>query len=101
MTPSGNWTPNDWLRLIGLVGGMCLFGLGVWMLYQGITAEGALDLNSSLISGKLKTVAPSLCLLLFVCGWSAVMRSHLRNWRSNFGAALPAGFFCRFALADR
>ena len=63
------WTPNDWLRLIGLLGGMCLFGLGAWMLYQGISADGALDINSSLVSGKLKTSSAGL----FVCFFSFVI----------------------------
>lgn len=69
MTDNSKWSPNDWLRLIGLIGGMCLFGLGAWMLFQGISAEGALDLSTSLVSGKLKTSSAGL----FVCFFSFVI----------------------------
>ena len=63
------WQPNDWLRLVALVGGFCFFGLGVWLLVTGISADGIVDLKSSIISGTLKTGSAGL----FVCFFSLVV----------------------------
>ena len=54
MNARPHWKPNDWLRLISLVGAFGLFGVGSWMLFRGISAEGIVDLKSTLLSGTLK-----------------------------------------------
>ena len=59
------WKPNDWLRLISLVGAFGLFGVGSWMLFQGISAEGFVDLKSTLLSGTLKTSSAGLYICFF------------------------------------
>ena len=59
------WKPNDWLRLISLVGAFGLFGVGSWMLFQGISAEGFVDLKSTLLSGTLKTSSAGLNICFF------------------------------------
>ena len=65
MKPSFRWTPNDWLRLIALVGAFALFAVGSWMLFQGISAEGQVDLKSTLLSGTLKASSAGLYICFF------------------------------------
>jgi hypothetical protein len=60
-----HWKPNDWLKLISLVGGFGLFGVGSWMLFRGISAEGFVDLKSTLLSGTLKTSSAGLYICFF------------------------------------
>ena len=59
------WSPNDYMRLIALVGGLLLFCLGAWMLFQGIVAEGAVDLKSSVLSGSIKATSAGLYICFF------------------------------------
>src|SRR2546430_9538709 len=59
------WKPNDWLRLISLIGAFGLFGVGSWMLFQRISAEGFVDLKSTLLSGTLKTSSAGLYICFF------------------------------------
>jgi hydrogenase-4 membrane subunit HyfE len=60
MSTSRGWSPNDWIRLVALIGGFGLFLLGSWMLYHGIVAEGIVDLKSSILSGTLKSSSAGL-----------------------------------------
>jgi hypothetical protein len=60
-----HWKPNDWLRLISLLGAFGLFGVGSWMLFHGISAEGFVDLKSTLLSGTLKTSSAGLYICFF------------------------------------
>jgi hypothetical protein len=69
MERSNRWQPNDWLRLIALVGAFGLFATGVWLLVSGIAADGTLDLKSSIISGTLKTASAGL----YVCFFALVV----------------------------
>jgi hypothetical protein len=55
-----NWGPNDVIRLAALIGSMVLFGVGAYMMFQGIGAEGAIDIKSSVVSGSLKTGSAGL-----------------------------------------
>jgi hypothetical protein len=59
------WTPNDWMRLTALLGGLGLFCLGAWMLFQGIVAEGTVDLKSSVLSGTIKASSAGLYICFF------------------------------------
>ena len=59
------WSPTDWLRLVALIGAFVLFGLGSWMLFKGIVAEGTVDLKSSLLSGSLKASSAGLFICFF------------------------------------
>src|SRR5262249_7521213 len=59
------WRPNDWLKLISLVGAFGLFGIGTWMLFRGISAEGVVDLRSTLLSGTLKASSAGLYICFF------------------------------------
>jgi hypothetical protein len=66
MDPTENrWKPNDVIRLGALVGGFVLFLLGALMLYQGISAEGLVDLKSTLLSGSIKTASAGLYICFF------------------------------------
>ncbi|RFC30752.1 MAG: hypothetical protein DID91_2727704777 [Candidatus Nitrotoga sp. MKT] len=65
MDTSRNWTPNDWIRLVALIGAFGLFGLGAWMLFLGIAAEGTIDLKSSILSGTIKASSAGLYICFF------------------------------------
>ena len=63
---SGNhWKPNDWIRLAAVIGAFALFGIGAWMLFQGISAEGVVDLKSSILSGTIKASSAGLYVCFF------------------------------------
>ena len=59
------WKPNDFIRLVALIGGFVLFGVGAWMLFKGISAEGFVDLKSTLLSGTIKAASAGLYLCFF------------------------------------
>ena len=65
MNTNGPWKPNDWLKLIALIGAFCLFGVGSVMLFRGISAEGIVDLRSTLLSGTLKASSAGLYICFF------------------------------------
>jgi hypothetical protein len=65
MSSPSHWKPNDWLRLIALLGAFGLFGVGSWMLFRGISAEGFVDLKSSLLSGTLRASSAGLYICFF------------------------------------
>lgn len=54
------WEPTDILRLVALVGALVLFVLGALMMWQGVSAEGVIDIKSSVVSGSLKTGSAGL-----------------------------------------
>lgn len=60
-----SWTPQDWLRLVALLGGFAIFAAGAWMLYLGISAEGVVDIKTTIASGTLKTASAGLFLCFF------------------------------------
>ena len=64
-----HWKPNDWLRLVALIGGNVLFAIGAYMLYLGIVAEGTVDIKSTILSGTLKTASAGL----FICFFSFLL----------------------------
>ena len=51
--------------LVALIGGFVLIGIGAYMMYTGIEAEGSIDLKSSLVSGSLKSGSAGLFLSFF------------------------------------
>jgi hypothetical protein len=65
MDTENHWKPNDWIRLAALVGAFVLFGIGAWMLFQGISAEGVVDLKSSVLSGTIKASSAGLYMCFF------------------------------------
>jgi hypothetical protein len=50
----------DVIRLVALLGAILLFALGAFMMWQGISAEGAIDIRSSVLSGSIKTGSTGL-----------------------------------------
>jgi hypothetical protein len=96
------WEPSDILRLVALVGALVLFALGAFMMWQGIAAEGAIDIKSSVVSGSLKTgsaglfiVFLSFVLVVFVL--TSLSKSHATKpstpARPSKTAGLAKGFF--------
>ena len=53
------------MRLILLVSGIIFFGVGVWMIKSGISAEGSIDIRSEVLSGSLKTGSAGLFITFF------------------------------------
>ncbi len=55
---------NDILRLVTLVAAIVFFSIGIWMIVNGISAEGAIDIKSAVVSGSLKTGSAGLFIVL-------------------------------------
>ena len=63
---SGNpWKPNDWIRLAALIGAFLLFAIGALMLFYGVTADGVVDIKSTILSGTIKASSAGLYLCFF------------------------------------
>jgi hypothetical protein len=60
-----SWQPSDILKLLALLGGFALCGLGAYMMWLGVGAEGAVDIKSSVMSGSIKTGSAGLFLIFF------------------------------------
>jgi hypothetical protein len=45
---------------VALLGAFILFAAGTWMMVVGVSAEGAIDIRSSIVSGSLKTGSAGL-----------------------------------------
>lgn len=54
------WEPSDVIRLVALIGALIMFCVGAFMMWQGISAEGAIDIKSSVLSGSIKTGSAGL-----------------------------------------
>jgi hypothetical protein len=65
MDTVSHWKPNDWIRLTALIGGFVLFVLGAVMLYQGVVAQGDIDLRSTFLSGTIKAASAGLYVCFF------------------------------------
>lgn len=61
------WEPVDIIRAVALVGGFLLVGLGAWLMWLGVGADGAIDIKSSLLSGSIKTGSAGLFIGFFGC----------------------------------
>jgi hypothetical protein len=97
------WKPNDWLRLISLVGAFTLFGVGSWMLFQGISAEGVVDLKSTLLSGTLKASSVglyvcffALFIIIFVLVTLVTPRRESASKAGGPGSTAHVRFLCAF-----
>lgn len=59
------WQPSDIIKLIALLGAFALCGIGAYMMWLGIGAEGTVDIKSSVMSGTVKTGSAGLFLIFF------------------------------------
>lgn len=82
------WEPSDVLRLVALIGALVMFGIGAFMMWQGISAEGAIDIKSSVLSGSIKTGSAGLfiaflsfAVIVFVLVKGAVLELNLCPWQ--------------------
>ena len=73
------WEPADVIRLAALVGAFLLCLLGAYMMAQGIAAEGAIDIKSSVLSGSVKTGSAGLFILFFAFGIIVFVLSSLSS----------------------
>jgi len=53
------------LRLIVCVAGIVFFGVGIWMVQKGISAQGVIDIKSEVLSGHLETGSAGLFVMFF------------------------------------
>lgn len=58
------WTVNDVLRVLAMLAAIVFFGIGLWMVVKGIQADGSIDIQSAVVSGKLHTGSAGLFVLL-------------------------------------
>lgn len=104
------WEPQDVIRLVALIGAIALFCLGATMMWQGISAEGTIDLKSSIISGSLKSGSAGLfiaflafVIMVFVLSGASHRRepspSIKGDEKSRFKKLLPVFFVLLLALA--
>ena len=59
------WEPADVIRLAALIGALLLAVVGSLMMWFGISADGAIDIKSTVISGSIKTASAGLFILFF------------------------------------
>ena len=62
------WEPADIIRLVALLGGFLLCGLGALLMWLGVGAEGVVDIRSSVLTGTIKTASAGLFILFFGFG---------------------------------
>lgn len=65
MQTDSKFTPTHWIILAVLVCSFAMVGLGAWMLYAGIAAEGAVDIKTTIASGTIKTGSAGLFIIFF------------------------------------
>lgn len=65
MQTESQFSPTHWIVLASLLGSFVMFGVGAWMLYAGIAAEGAVDIKTTLASGTLRTGSAGLFIIFF------------------------------------
>ena len=53
------------LRLVVCVAGLVFFGVAIWMVQKGISANGVIDIKSEVLSGHLETGSAGLFLAFF------------------------------------
>lgn len=59
------WEPADVIRLAALIGAFLLAVVGSLMMWFGISADGAIDIKSTVVSGSIKTASAGLFILFF------------------------------------
>jgi len=57
--------PIDPYRLVGLIAGIVFFGIGIYLVLHGVAAEGTIDIQSTILSGKITAGSAGLFVLFF------------------------------------
>lgn len=73
------WQPADIIRLVALIGAFFLAVVGSLMMWLGISADGAIDVKSAVISGSIKTASAGLFILFFAAGIIVYVLASLGN----------------------
>lgn len=58
-------TFNELMRLLLLASRIIFFGIGVWMIKDGVAAEGSIDIRATFLTGSLKTGSAGLFIAFF------------------------------------
>jgi hypothetical protein len=74
-----------------LIGGFSLFALGGWMLFEGVKAEGSVDLKSTVLSGTIKASSAGLYLCFFALFIIIFVLVSLLGTKQEDSAARPRG----------
>ena len=85
------WTPGAVRRLIALIAGVAFFAAGLWLIVKGISATGALDIQSALISGKIQTGSAGLIIVFlatFIIIFASVGTDHALYMRDEGAKAV-------------
>lgn len=59
------WEPVDIIRFAALVGGFLLCGLGSYLMWLGVGAQGEVNIRSTIVSGAIKTGSAGLFIIFF------------------------------------
>jgi hypothetical protein len=78
---------SDLLRVIAMLSGIVLLFVGIDMIRDGLSAEGTIDIKSSLFSGSLKTGSSGLfvCFFGFMIVGLALLSTVARTEKSGEG----------------
>lgn len=77
------WEPSDIIRLSAIIGSLIFFALGAIMMWQGIAAEGAIDIKSSVLTGSIKTGSAGLFISFLAFAIVVYVLSSLSQNSSN------------------
>jgi hypothetical protein len=84
-------TFNELMRLLLLVSGIVFFGVGVWMIKDGVAAEGSIDIRSAFLTGSLKTGSAGLFVAFFA--FFMILTSVMFSHRTSIPAPVPGQIF--------
>lgn len=76
-----NKQPIDPYRMVGLIAGIVFFGIGIYLVLHGVAAEGTIDIQSTILSGKITAGSAGLFVLFFsffIIMLSILLGHHIR-----------------------
>lgn len=59
------WEPVDIIRVVALIGGFLLCGVGALLMWMGVGAEGVVDIKSPFVTGGIKSGSAGLFIIFF------------------------------------
>ena len=59
------WTPKEVRKTLNFGVGVILIAAGIWLIVNGVKAEGSFDFKTELLSGKLQSSSVGLFIVLF------------------------------------
>lgn len=84
-------TFNELMRLLLMISGIAFFGVGVWMIKDGVAAEGTIDIRSAFLTGSLKTGSAGLFVAFFA--FFMILTSVMFSHRTSIPVPVPGKIF--------